>query len=84
MHKQPRLSKAGNLHMRKGLFMPALSARTHDPHVQAYFEHLVAAGKKPLQAICAVMRKLLHAIHGMFKNNQPFDNTRFYALPGVS
>jgi len=81
VHKQPRLSKAGNLHLRKGLFMPALSARTHDPHVQAYFEHLVAAGKKPLQAICAVMRKLLHAIHGMFKNNQPFDNTRFYALP---
>jgi hypothetical protein len=38
-------------------------------------------GKKPLQAVCAVMRKLLHAIHGMLKNNTPFDNTRFYAIP---
>jgi hypothetical protein len=38
-------------------------------------------GKKPLQAVCAVMRKLLHAIHGMLKNNTLFDNTRFYAIP---
>ncbi|MBX9811988.1 MAG: hypothetical protein K2Y16_10310 [Burkholderiales bacterium] len=40
----------------------------------------MATGKKPLQAVCAVMRKLLHAIHGMLKHNQPFDNTRFYAI----
>ncbi|WP_157770296.1 hypothetical protein [Methylomonas koyamae] len=30
---------------------------------------------------CAVMRKLLHAIHGMFKHDQPFDNSRFYTIP---
>jgi hypothetical protein len=57
------------------------STKQHDPHVKAYFQHLVANGKKPLQAVCAVMRKLLHAIHGMLKNNEPFDNTRFYAIP---
>ncbi|MFT5962703.1 MAG: hypothetical protein ACI8WM_003050, partial [Burkholderiaceae bacterium] len=22
-----------------------------------------------------------HALHGMLTNNQPFDNTRFYAVP---
>ena len=27
------------------------------------------------------MRKLLHAIHGMLKKNEPFDNTRFYSIP---
>jgi hypothetical protein len=37
-------------------------------------------GKTPLQAVCAVMRKLLHAIHGMLKHGRPFDNTRFYAI----
>jgi transposase len=78
--KQPRLSKAGNRHIRQALYMPALSATQHDPYVRAYFEHLLANGKKPLQAVCAVMRKLLHAIHGMLKHNQPFDNTRFYAI----
>jgi transposase len=81
VHKQARLSKAGNRHIRSALYMPALSAKQHDPYVKAYFQHLVDNGKKPLQALCAVMRKLLHAIHGMLKHDKPFDNTRFYAIP---
>ena len=81
VHKKTRLSKAGNRHIRSALYMPALSAKTHDPHVGAYFQHLVDNGKKPLQAVCAVMRKLLHAIHGMLKYDKPFDNTRFYSIP---
>jgi transposase len=81
VHKKARLSKAGNRHIRSALYMPALSAKTHDPHVGAYFQHLLDNGKKPLQAVCAIMRKLLHAIHGMLKHDRPFDNTRFYAIP---
>lgn len=81
VHKPARLSKAGNRHIRSVLYMPALSAKQHDPHVKAYFQHLVDNGKKPLQAVCAVMRKLLHAIHGMLRDNKPFDNARFYVLP---
>lgn len=80
VNKPARLSKAGNRHIRHALYMPALSAKTHDPHVRAYAEHLIQKGKLPLQAVCAVMRKLLHAIHGMFKFDKPFDNTRFYAI----
>ena len=81
IHKQARLSKAGNRHIRAALYMPALSAKQHDPYVKAYFQHLVDNGKKPLQAVCAVMRKLLHALHGMLTQDKPFDNSRFYALP---
>ena len=81
VHKKTRLSKAGNRHIRPTLYMPALSAKQHDPYVKAYFQHLVVNGKKPLQAVCAIMRKLLHAIHGMLKHDKPFDNTRFYAIP---
>ena len=81
VHKQARLSKAVNRHIRSALYMPALSAKQHGPYVKAYFGHLVDNGKKPLQALCAVMRKLLHAIHGMLKHDKPFDNTRFYAIP---
>lgn len=84
VHKKSRMSKAGNRHIRSALYMPALSAKQHDPHVKAYFDHLVANGKKPLQGVCAVMRKLLHAIHGMLKHGKPFDNTRFYAIPAVA
>ena len=79
--KRARLSKAGNRTIRRALYMPALSAKAHDPHVKGFFAHLIVNGKTPLQAVCAVMRKLLHAIHGMLKHNQPFDNTRFYAIP---
>lgn len=81
VHKKARISKAGNRHIRSALTMPALSAKQHDPHIKAYFDHLVANGKKPLQGVCAVMRKLLHAIHGMLKHDKPFDSTRFYAIP---
>ena len=81
VHKPARLSKTGNRHIRSALYMPALSAKQHDLHVKAFFQHLVDKGKKPLQAVCAIMRKLLHAIHGMLKYDKPFDNTRFYAIP---
>ncbi len=79
--KRARISKAGNRYIRQALTMPALSAKAHDPHVKGFFEHLIANGKTPMQGVCAVMRKLLHAIHGMFTHHQPFDNSRFYALP---
>ena len=81
VHQKTRISKAGNRHIRSALYMPALSAKQHDPYVKAYFQHLVDKGKLPLQALCAVMRKLLHAIHGMLTQDKPFDNTRFYAIP---
>jgi len=79
VNKKPRISKAGNRYLRKALFMPALSASTHDPYVKQYVNHLVEnRGLRKIQAIVAVMRKLLHAIHGMLLRNKPFDNTRFF------
>jgi transposase len=81
VNKKPHLSKAGNRYLRLALFMPALSAARHEPHVNGYYRHLIEdRGLKPIQAVCAVMRKLLHAIHGMLKARQPFDGSRFYAL----
>jgi transposase len=82
VNKKPRLSKAGNRHLRGALYMPALSATRHDEHVKGYYRHLIEdRGLKKIQAVCAVMRKLLHAIHGMLKTGKPFDGQRFYVLP---
>jgi len=54
--------------------MPALSAVRLDPYVRAYYRHLIETrGLKKLQAVCAVMRKLLQAIHAMLKNRTTFD-----------
>jgi len=82
VNKKPHLSKAGNQHLRRALFMPALSGVHWEGNVKAYYMHLVNDnGLKKIQAVCAVMRKLLHAIYGMFKVGKPFDGTRFYKFP---
>ena len=80
VHKKVRISKAGNKHLRRALYMPALVAVRHDPHVRAYYEHLLARGKTKMQALVATMRKLLHAIYGMFKHDQLFDGQKVYNL----
>jgi transposase len=81
VHKKVRISKAGNRHLRRGLYMPALVAVCHDPHLRAFYEHLLARGKLKMQALVAVERKLLHAIYGMFKHQQAYDGTKVYRLP---
>jgi transposase len=81
VHKLPRISKQGNANLRRILYMPALTAARYEPHVRAFYEELVAAGKKPMQALVAVMRKLLHAIWGMLKTNTDFDGAKFRRLP---
>jgi len=81
VHKKVRISKAGNKHLRRALYMPALVAIVHQPHLRAFYEHLTARGKTKMQALVASMRKLLHAIFGMFKHDQLFDGAKLYALP---
>ena len=79
--KPRRISKAGNGYIREALYMPALVAIRHDPNIKAFYEKLVAAGKKPLQAIAAIMRKLLLAIWGMLKNDEDWIGEKFYRIP---
>lgn len=78
-----QMSKQGNAKIRAALFYPAMSAKQHDPHVKAYYESLIARGKKPMQAIVAVMRKLLHAIWGMLHHRTPWDGNKFYRLDPI-
>ncbi len=75
-----RISKVGNKNLRRALYMPALVASRREPNVRAFYEHLLEKGKKPLQALVAVMRKLLHAIFGMFKSGAEFDGEKFYKM----
>ena len=79
VHQKVRISKAGNKHLRRALYMPALVAVQHQAQVRAYYEHVQARGKLKMQALVATMRKLLHAIYGMFKHDQIFEGRKFYA-----
>ena len=75
-----RISKQGNANLREALFMPALAAIRTDPNVNAFYNALLARGKQKMQAIVAVMRKLLHAIWGMLKHRQEWNGSKFYRI----
>ncbi len=80
VHRPRRISKVGNRYLRAALYMPALVAIQHQPNVKAFYNKLITRGKKPMQAVVAVMRKLLHAIWGMLKHDEDFDGNKFFRL----
>ena len=84
VNRPPRISKVGNKNLRRALYMPALVAIQHEEAVKNYYKRLLDRGKKPLQAIVAVMRKLLHAIFGMFKSGLAFNGEKFCRTPKVA
>lgn len=80
VERRPRISRAGNRRLRAALFMPALVAVQHDPHLRAFYQRLVGHGKAKLQALAAVMRKLLHAIFAMFRHDQDYHGAKLCAV----
>jgi transposase len=78
VHQKARISKVGNRHIRRALYMPALTAVRFAPHLRAFYLHLQARGKCKMVALVAVMQKLLHAIFGMFKHDASFDGAKLY------
>jgi len=81
VHTKPRISKQGNARLRAALFMPALVARRWQPNIAAFGDKLAQRQKLPLQVLAAIMRKLLHAIHGMFRTDTTFQGEKFYRMP---
>lgn len=77
------ICKRGSRKLRKALYMPAMVAIRHNPVIRAFYERLVAAGKKKKLALIACMRKLLHIAYGVLKNKKMFDenyeNIKFVA-----
>ncbi len=80
VHRPALISRAGNRHLRTPLYMPALVAIQHQAHVRGFYQRLLARNKKPLQAIVAVMRKLLHAIFGMLRHDGSFDGAKLFSV----
>jgi transposase len=68
-------------HLRRALYMPAPVAVQHHPSLRAFYKHPLARGKLKMQALAAVMRKLLHAIFGTFKHHQLYSGSKVFPLP---
>ena len=76
VHGKVRVSKTGNARIRKALFLPALTAVRYVPEIKNRLQQLKTRTKNPLtglQAVVAIMRKILHAIFGMFRTNSVFN-----------
>jgi transposase len=73
--RETHLSKRGHADMRKALFMPALTAITHNPFVRDLAARLSAQPKPkhPMVILGAAMRKLLRLAYGVLNSNLPFD-----------
>lgn len=79
VQKPPRISKIGNARLRAILYMNALSAVRHDRGARLFYARLVARGKKRMQALVAVMRKLLHGIWIVLQRRVAFDSKVLFA-----
>ena len=77
--KPARISKVGNARLRAILYMNALSAVRHDRGARLFYAQMVARGKKRMQALVAVMRKLLHGIWIVLQRRVSFDSSILFA-----
>jgi len=68
-----RLSKRGNVRLRRALYWPAIVAMRHNPTLRAFAQRLREAGKPTMVIVAALMRKLLHIAFGVLKHGRPFD-----------
>ena len=70
---QTPITKIGSAHLRRALFMPAMTARENNPLLKIFGDRLKENGKKPKPIIIAIMRKLLHQIYGILKSGLPYN-----------
>jgi transposase len=79
---RPRISKKGNRHLRKAMYMPALSAMRFNEQHKELFVRLVSKHGIKMKAAVAVQRKILELIYSIFKSDVPFN--REYIQSNVS
>lgn len=73
-HKgKSRLSKKGNAHLREALYMPAVTAITHNDNLKEFYARLNEKFNYKKQSLVAVMRKLLVLIYTLWKSGEDYD-----------
>ncbi|WP_410521525.1 transposase [Candidatus Tisiphia endosymbiont of Metellina segmentata] len=67
------ISKIGSAKLRKALYFPAIVAKNYNPIFKQFTQKLSSKGKPTKVIIVAIMRKLLHIVFGVIKNNSIFN-----------
>ena len=61
--------------MRAALYMAALTAARRNPHLHAFYQRLLAAGKPAKVALVACLRKLLVICNALCRDRTLWDPT---------
>jgi transposase len=69
-----KISKKGNSYIRHMLYMPGMSATTHNPQYNKLHARITETSKIKMKGNVAVQRKLLLLVYTLFKNNTTFDD----------
>lgn len=76
-----RISKKGNSHIRRCLFMPAFHAvRYQLPVFTELYERLIAKGKTKMQAYVALQKKLLVLLYTLWRKDESYDAQKINIL----
>jgi transposase len=68
-----KISKCGNSHIRKALYMASLSNIVHDKRNKVFYERLKDNKKLPMVALVAIQRKMLGLMFSLWKNEAMYD-----------
>jgi transposase len=72
--KGKSLIGGGRAPLRAGLFMASLSAVRCNPHLKAFYQRLLAAGKPKMVALIAVARKILTILNAMLRDKKQWQH----------
>ena len=71
--KRSRITRMGSRHLRKILYMPALSSLRYNPSLQVFIKRLVDRDKPKKSALVACMAKLLRIVFAVLTHRKPYD-----------
>ncbi|MBO9675060.1 MAG: IS110 family transposase [Sphingobacteriaceae bacterium] len=70
---KPKISKKGNRHLRKAMYLPSLSAVKCDERFKAIYVRILAKNGIKMKGLVAVQRKMLEMVYTLFKNKTSYD-----------
>jgi transposase len=67
-----RRIRGGRAHSRTALFLSAMAAIRHNPHIKRFYQRLLKGGKHKKVALTACIRKIVTALNAMLRDNTPW------------
>jgi len=68
-----RRIRGGRAHSRTALYLTAMVAIRHNPHIKRFYQRLLATGKHKKVALIACIRKIVTALNAMLRDNVPWN-----------